>query len=451
MGTEIVQFHSKMSPSASDRWLNCSGSVEVNARAPNRTNFYAEEGTAAHSLLEMCLRIGNEPEAYLGVHIYKDFAVTEEMADAVGTALDYVRSYEARYPKAYVHMEQKVDPARLLGVEKDLTSGTSDIIIDNAPVELVSIDYKHGAGVGVDVEDNTQLLLYMLGYVSQHATQKYKTYRIVVIQPRHNHTDGPVREVEITHDELMAFATKVKKRLQYNLKNPHAREAGTWCKWCAGAGTCRALAEYSMQTAAIEFGKEEVMPIDPNELDEEEISFALNRISILEKWIKSLYAAALEHMLRGGTIEGQKLVHGRMTRGWSNEKPVVARLERLNFELDVFAPRSLVGVAKVEEMLKQRIAANAKEKGIKNRAQLKTVLEGEWKSNFKALVRTNPPAIHIAPVNDPRAPVTRGSEFEAVPCTTKAPAARAKREPTARKAPATGKRAPAKPAARKSR
>lgn len=387
--------HALISPSASSRWLHCAGSVAANAgpQVQGRSNFYADEGTAAHSLLELCLKLDVPPENFLGVHIYLDYVVTEEMADAVGHALDWLRAYLAQNPKATFHSEHWVSAGKLLVFEGESVGGTGDIFVDNAPVELVAVDYKHGAGVAVEVDGNTQTLLYLLLYYWQHATRPYKQYRHIIIQPRSRHEDGPVREERITHAELMAFAKHVQARVKHIAKHPNEREAGTWCRWCAAAGTCRALADYSLRAAQLEFGSGEA-PIDPDAMNAEEMAYALHAAPVIEQWIKALYGAALNFMLSGGEIDDMKLVHSRTSRYWDNEKEVMKLLKR-RFELDAIAPRSMLGVPGIEKLFKQA--------------------KKPMPAALATHIARSRPTIHIAPADDPRPAVTRGEEFSPLP------------------------------------
>lgn len=246
--------HAKLSPSASARWLHCAGSIPLNAEEgeDNRGNIYADEGTAAHALYEMCQRIDADPHDFLDAKMYKDYIVTEEMADAVGHALDFVRACLARWPKTKQFIEKEVDPAPLLACKQGYTSGTPDTLLDNWPEELVVIDYKHGAGVAVEVEGNTQILQYMVGHVGQTG-RRYKRYRAVIAQPRSRHEAGPVREHLYTHAEILAHAKRLRVRIVEIKADPAAREAGDWCRWCRGAARCRTLAKYSMGAAGLEF------------------------------------------------------------------------------------------------------------------------------------------------------------------------------------------------------
>lgn len=397
--------HAKMSPSSSPRWMHCAGSIEINAGTGKRASKYAEEGTAAHELFEMCHRIDVDPEKFLGKCLYKDFEVTEEMAEAVSLALDWIVSYQARNKKAKIFIEHEVDPYPIIKCPPGLTSGTLDIGADNAPDELVVLDYKHGAGVVVEVMDNTQLLQYLLGLYAKRGTRPYKRYRTVIVQPRARHEEGPVREHVYTHQELMDYADRLRKRVKQIRADPHHREAGKWCTFCAGAGRCKTLAEYNLKTAMVEFGGKKGPP-DPRGLDDDELADIMARLPIFEKWMKAVYAAAFEFMMKGGYLKGQKLVQGRSTRSWSSEKRVKGILVKNGFDENEFAPRELLGVAKIAQLIKRRIAVKKL-----NRKEKKEIFDKAWERTFHPLVNFSEKQLHVAPTSDPREEVVRGEEF----------------------------------------
>lgn len=45
--------HALLSPSAAERWINCPASVFLNKDIPDEGSVYADEGTAAHTLMEL--------------------------------------------------------------------------------------------------------------------------------------------------------------------------------------------------------------------------------------------------------------------------------------------------------------------------------------------------------------------------------------------------------------
>ena len=91
------EAHSRLGPSASERWLNCLGSVRYTADMPGTESDYAAEGTAAHELSEWCRVQGKKAEHWLGQEIHaqgKRIPVTWEMVHAVQKFVDYTERLE---------------------------------------------------------------------------------------------------------------------------------------------------------------------------------------------------------------------------------------------------------------------------------------------------------------------------------------------------------------------
>lgn len=245
--------HAKLSPSASHRWLVCPGSVEANAgKGDNSPSHHALLGTSAHALLEVCLRTGADPEDYFGMKLDKDLMeVDDGMVDGVGYALDYIRAYCENYPKTNVLIEHEVVYGPEIGAKKDEAFGTSDVILDNHPAEVVAIDYKHGIGITVSVKNNSQIRLYLLG---MRAVRRYQRYRAVVVQPRLPKRK-PVQEASsITDTQLVQWATKtIRPVVPIALSRGAPRVAGTHCRYCMADGNCQAQYDLVMQKAREEF------------------------------------------------------------------------------------------------------------------------------------------------------------------------------------------------------
>lgn len=229
--------HAKLSPSASHRWLVCPGSVAANANKPHTDNPYALAGTSAHGLLEVCLRLGVVPATLVGTKLDPGhMEITQEMASAVQYAVDFVAWYMGEWPSAVLHIEHPVDYGKSIGADGD-GFGTSDVIIDNYPLEAVAIDYKHGTGYVAPVAENTQLLLYMLGQRQQRG--KYQRYRAIIVQPRLPRR-RPVQEAPtLTDAQLMGWVKKsVIPIVPVALGDDAPRQAGKHCRYCHVEKTC---------------------------------------------------------------------------------------------------------------------------------------------------------------------------------------------------------------------
>jgi len=98
--------HAKLSASAADKWLSCPGALALEhiINEPDRGSSFAQEGTAAHEVLNWALSKNVEPGDFLGDTVTVDagtpqeaeIEVTQEMVDAVEVVTDYVRRLRAR-------------------------------------------------------------------------------------------------------------------------------------------------------------------------------------------------------------------------------------------------------------------------------------------------------------------------------------------------------------------
>lgn len=253
-----VPAHAVLSPSASERWIACPGSVAAAASCPQRpAGKHALLGTAAHSLLELCLRLDQDAEKFIGLEIEENHVVDDDMANAVQHGVDFVREEMKANPKLRLHCEVRVKIGPLIGLHNGELEGTSDIILEDGRMCIVA-DYKHGQGVYVDARKNSQLRLYAAG--ARHRNEKpFFKYRSVVIQPRVYANNGnAIRDDHFTENELVSWLLETVRPSAHAALTPGAkRVAGKHCHWCPASGKCKEQARYVASLAASEFG-----PID---------------------------------------------------------------------------------------------------------------------------------------------------------------------------------------------
>lgn len=352
--------HSKIGASSMYRWSACPGSVRLSENVPKTSSKYAEEGSAAHAFAEHCLRHGYAASRFVGQILYmpKDgppevrskipghtfpgdlfVPISDDMIEAVAVYLDAVRSsigvgdtftFEQRFDLSEVH------PGCF---------GTADAVVRQPKTAtLIVYDYKHGAGVPVNVVENPQLKYYALGALlaSNHPARRV---RMTIVQPRCDHADGPVRSYEIDALDLLDFKADLKAFAEATEKPDAPLVPGDHCRFCPAAALCPALSQRAQSMAKLEFAPSQ--PYDPAVL-----KLALDSREPLKAWLKALDEFAYAEAEAGRTPPGYKLVAKRANRDWRDEGDVVEFLQDLGVKPDViFAPRKVKSPAQLEKAI----------------------------------------------------------------------------------------------------
>jgi len=373
--------HAVLSPSASHRWIACPGSVKANQNKPYESNKYSLEGTTAHALLEVCMRLGEAPEGYLGQTLEEGlFPIDDDMINGVGYALDWVSAYVAQNPNAKVMVERTVFYDKAIGTEHGTGFGTSDVLIDNLPKEVVSLDYKHGIGISVDVEDNTQLMLYLAGY--REEAGKARNYRKVIVQPRARKRK-PVHEAVAKDKELTTWLNKVVIPIvPVALGENGFRSAGSHCKYCYADGRCDAQYDTVLEAAKKEFSVSDPKSLTPARLAE--VLDALDRINAIGSAIIS-HAIGLAHA--GVEIPGWEKDYTVPHRKWTSPDDANKVLIELGLNDKERYSTELISPSEAEKVLSAKgIIPKAKRGEDKPKSPLNGVItRGEKKPTISKL------------------------------------------------------------------
>ena len=338
--------HAKFGASNAKRRMNCPGSLTAEAPFPDESSPYAELGTAAHELGEFCLVNGHEDAFVFIGEEHNGHKVDDNMARAVQVYIDHIRATAllepslCRYEKRF--SLDKLDPPMPM-------FGTADCIIyGKQSGTLYVLDYKHGQGVAVEVEDNAQLKYYALGAILEIGDKAPVNKVItVVIQPRAMHADGPVRSYSYSRDEIMDFGTELIDAAHESLKPNAPRLAGDHCKFCKAAGTCSALRNDALAVAQDEFGAVK----DLNDLTPAEVADYLEKVPLIEEWIKSLRRHANYILESGNALPGYKLVEKRPTRRWRVEDEFVAWATEEGLDDDDIYEKKLKSPSQIERIV----------------------------------------------------------------------------------------------------
>lgn len=315
---QIQPAHSKIGASSYSRWSKthggCPGSVRLSENLPNVESEYAKEGTFAHDVAAKLLEryfFGVEPkdgwphvekEMLEAVKVYVEFIKQEALASGAKTIDNHIL-IEHRFDLASVH------PGLF---------GTADAIIYSArDKKLIVADYKHGAGIAVDVEENLQLQYYGLGALLSTGFP-CETVELVIVQPRCNSENGPIKRWGFSSIDLLDFAADLAFDAAETEKPDAELRPGKHCRFCPAAPVkCPAIKDKAQSLAKLEF--KETLPYEPDKLAQ-----ALQFIPALEAWITKVREFAYGEAMHGRLPPGWKMVAKRATRKWKvSEEEVI--------------------------------------------------------------------------------------------------------------------------------
>lgn len=320
--------HSILGASSSARWLACPGSIRLSAGLPKTSTSYADEGTAAHELAETCLRTKTHAKDHLGSLITINgsvYEVDDEMAEAVQVYLDNVRVELGEAGKtASFEIEKRF---HLDWLYPGLF-GTCDAVIGQPFGKCTVVDFKYGAGVAVEVTDNPQLKYYAAGAT---CGETYEEVELVIVQPRAQHPEGPVRRWKISTEDLNQWCQDVLLPGAQATEDPRATLCpGNHCRFCPALAICPAQKEKAFAVAKAAFAK--AQPPAPEAMTFAELRKVLDAADLVEAWLAACRVhvkMALESGMATPEEVGYKMVAGRASRRWIDEDEALAAMEML--------------------------------------------------------------------------------------------------------------------------
>ena len=287
--------HSFLSASASHRWINCPPSARLCEEYADRPSEYAQEGTDCHELcaykVEKALgRRVKDPTENLTYYSQE----MEDCADGYcAFVMEEVAKARERCADPLVLVEQRLDYSRYVGIEGSFGTGDCVIVSDGL---LHIIDYKHGLGVLVSAEKNSQLSCYALGALDLF--------------------DGiyDIAQVSLT------------------IYQPRRENVSTYT-----------MSRYDFEMPAL--------------LGDDEVAAILTKADELVSWAGDIKDYALQKALSGTKFTGFKVVEGRSNRKYTDEAAVAKAVEDAGYEpyekklLGITAMSQALGRKKFEELL----------------------------------------------------------------------------------------------------
>lgn len=342
--------HAMLSASGASRWLVCTPSARLEETLDEVESVYADEGTLAHDIAKHMILY--KLKRYSSEGAYKD-TMTRFKEDELFNEemLEYLDEYSS-----FVVAKYKSDSRNLIFLEQKLELeeyipegfGTVDVMIIN-PDLLQVIDYKHGKGVPVDAVENSQTKVYSLGALKEFDFffDKVKTIQMTIYQPRIEN----ISTFEISTQELLLWAEEVLKPTALIAFNGLGEYVpGSHCKFCRAKPTCKAHAVYNLQLAAQEFAVPTVVnPTPANLITDEQVSKILLRAKRMKEWITSVEEYALREALGGKKWPGLKLVSGRSSRKYGDEKQIMKNLLAAGIEEEKVVNKKLPGIIELSK------------------------------------------------------------------------------------------------------
>ena len=331
------EVHSVLGASAADRWMNCTPSAQLTAGMEDETTTFAAEGTAAHALCEWKVRKALKMRA--GRRPTSDYW-TDEMEEFTDDYRDFIMDLVGQ-----AKLTCK-DPVTLIEQHLDFSCyvpdgfGTGDFLLV-ADKELNVVDFKYGRGVAVYADHNPQMMLYALGALNLFdCLYDIEQVTMTIFQPRLS----SISTWTISAEELYKWAEEVlKPKAELAAKGEGEFISGSWCRFCKARNTCRARAESFLELAKMEFQP-------PVLLSDEEVAEVIEKADELSKWASDVMAYAQAEAIENGKHwNGYKLVEGRSTRRFTDEKKVEEAAKGAGYT-DIYN-KSLISLTAFEKLM----------------------------------------------------------------------------------------------------
>lgn len=358
--------HSIFSASGSHLWMHCAGGLIANVLATDKPSPEAAEGTVAHGVGELWLRTKIRPRHLVGTKQIVDgfeIEITDEMLNHVEVYFDWCSWLPGQH-----YIETKVYYTEITPIPKQ--GGTADHVACSYQ-RMVITDLKYGKGVQVFAQDNTQALLYALGFFYEWDwLYDFQTIELRICQPRLDHLDTWT----ITRAELLEFADRAKVRayLAWELDAPRT-PGEKQCSFCQVKADCGAHFYWQAELTKgcwdgliepvtveqvqelkdrIEF-QQIAKLVAVHTLTTEEMSQLYRYRHTFEGWWKALHNELNIRAARGEKIPGMKLVESRSNRVVRDEKKAITSLEEYGITRDELVQESMASPSQIERLLRK--------------------------------------------------------------------------------------------------
>jgi len=425
-GTRQERDHKRFSPSRSERFILCPGSVNLLDRVPPRgPTSYSLEGTVAHAVLEAGI-LSNAENATQAI-ANSVYCMTPDVFDndfkaAINDALDYVRDLmdelNTKYGDVVIFVERFVNPP--VAAAPDEAGGFCDIAIYSPSAKrLWVIDYKHGVGIVKEVNESTQAKQYAAGFLFEDNPQidaaNVDVVTLVIIQPRAFHPDGPIREHNTTPAEIFDYLVELDSYIERAMEPTAPLIAGfDQCRFCEARDVCPAAEKKAVALPGTKFETARDVTAtklqDPKTMDVGRISYIMQMEPFFKMWFDSVESRARELMYAGVQIPNYKMVEAQAKREWYLEKETPEQLATrlaaaIGCDLNDVYPHRLITITEAEKKIGEAFKARA------GRGKKKQAAADAAQTFAYFTLKKSSGNLTIAPDEDPRPAVDKAMQL----------------------------------------
>ena len=314
----------------------------------DRGSDFAMEGTMAHELGEI---IGQFTFGYIDAKelLRKERAWKKAAASMPFVDIDETYGHVTNYIAFLKEKAAEIEDSTVLLEQRMNTGvpecwGTSDAVIVS-PEKLHIVDLKYGRGVVVDVEDNSQLLLYACGALDTFGDVLGETEEILmsIYQPR----VGNIVTHSISADDLRAWREKIIPIAEEALAgSDRFGPSPDACRWCPAQAICRPRVEMMTE---VDFAQ----PLDTISL--EELSELLTHLPDIEQWCSAVADYALKTVYSDGAeIPGWKVVKSGGRRSIKDQTAAIQAFIDHGYDAEKVADFKTKGLGELEKVAGSR-------------------------------------------------------------------------------------------------
>ena len=398
--------HALLSPSGAGHWSRCAGaSLDIHKyRLENPDNEASIEGTLAHFLLEITLKLRVSPTLLTSAHKFPEGILADgnrwhstiiknpnNSKEVIQYANDsFEKLTHAAFPyemrmvieKSYQKIMGYVADGWTLVVEANVSlrsfvghsqcDGHSDVILYKG-THVIVIDLKYGEAIPIYPENNKQLMLYGLGAVD-YIFKRVKEFKgvesmtFVIMQDRINNNEW--LEWHTDYKTVYSYVTTTIKlaaiKALYVIANGVSgfedfSPSEAACAWCNRRKTCTARKKLAEKMAIAAFAAvdkdqslSEFKPrkhFDPN-ISPAELRELLANLPFIRAWLNSAEDHAHAQCKLGVKGLGLKLVKGRNNRAFpqKTEHAKIRALVEMGVPFDNAIDTKAMSPAKLEKV-----------------------------------------------------------------------------------------------------